>query len=60
MSTIILYDNLHPSGYIFKSLQYIVLAKRKSVKRQGDDHHDYRIRVEDKVKDRPFAEGDAA
>ena len=50
MSTIILYDNLHPNKYIFKSLQYIVLAKRKSVKRKGDNHHDSCILVEDKSK----------
>ena len=52
MSTIILYDNLHPSGYIYIwiLLQHIVLAKRKSVKRKGEDHHDSCIRVEDKSK----------
>ena len=59
MSTIIIYDSLHPSGYIYisGSLQHIVLAKGKSVKRKGEDHQDSCIRVEDKVKDRPFAEG---
>ena len=48
MSTIILYENLHPSE--IRSLQHIVLAKGKSVKRKGDDHHDSCIRVEDKSK----------
>jgi hypothetical protein len=50
MSTIILYENLHPSGYIYisGSLQHIVLAKEKSVKRKGEDHHDSCMRVEDK------------
>jgi hypothetical protein len=52
MSTIILYENLHPSGYIYisGSLQHIVLAKGKSVKRKGEDHHDSCIKVEDKIK----------
>ena len=52
MSTIIIYENLHPSGYIYisGSLQHKVLAKGKSVKRKGDDHHDSCIRVEDKSK----------
>ena len=40
MSTIILYDNLHLSGYISGSHQHIVLAKGKSVKRKGEYHHD--------------------
>ena len=43
--------------YISGSLQHIVLAKGKSVKIKGDDHHDSCIRMEDKVKDRPFTEG---
>ena len=34
----------------------IMLAKGKGVKRKGDDHHDSCIRVEDKSKNRPFAE----
>ena len=42
--------------YISGSPQHKVLAKGKSVKRKGDEHHDSCIRVE-KVKDRPFAEG---
>ena len=52
MSTIIIYENLHPSGYIYisGSLQHIVLAKGKSIKRKGDDHHDSCIWVEDKSK----------
>ena len=57
MSTIIIYENLHPSGYIYIYIYiYIriaptqVLAKGKSVKRKGDDHHDSCIRVEDKSK----------
>ena len=50
MSTIIIYENLHPSGYISGSLQHKVLAKGKSVKNKGDDHHDSGIRVEDKSK----------
>src|SRR5215216_1536969 len=54
MSRIMLYDNIYPSGYIyiyiFGSLQHIVLAKGKSVKRKGEDHHDSCIRVGDKSK----------
>ena len=52
MSTIILYENLHPSGYIYIwiFLQHIVLAKGKSVKRKGDDHHDSCKMVEDRSK----------
>ena len=52
MSTIIIYENLHPSGYIYISglLQHKVLAKEKSVKWKGDDHHGSCIRVEDKSK----------
>ena len=52
MSTIILYENLHPSGYIYiyGSLQHIELAKAKSVKRKGDDYRDSSIRVGDKSK----------
>src|SRR3990170_5770444 len=36
MSTIILYDDLHPSGYIYLwiFLQHIVLAKRKKCKKE--------------------------
>src|SRR3990170_2186943 len=36
MSTIIPYDNLHPSGYIYIwiLLQHIVLAKRKKCKKE--------------------------
>ena len=50
MSTLVLYAKLHPSGYISGSLQHIVLAKGKSVKGKGDDHHDTCIRVEGKSK----------
>ena len=46
MSTIILYDNLHPSG----SLQHIALAKGKSVKRKGEEHHHSCMKVERKNK----------
>ena len=34
-----------------------MLAKGKSVKGKGDDHHDSCIRYKTKIKDRPFAEG---
>ena len=59
MSTIILYDNLHPRGYIYLDLSptHSACQKEKSVKRKGEDHQDSCIRVEDKSKDRPFAEG---
>ena len=51
MSTIIIYENLHPSGYIYPDhCNTKVLAKGKSVKRKGDDHHDSCIRVEGKSK----------
>ena len=51
MSTIILYENLHPSGYIYPDRSNTkCLPKKKSVKRKGDDHHDSCIRVEDKSK----------
>ena len=43
--------------YISGSLQHKVLAKGKSVKRKGDDHHDSCIRYKTKIKDRPFAKG---
>src|SRR3990170_5515644 len=40
MSTIILYDNLHPSGYIYPDLSrtYSACQKEKSIKRKGEDH----------------------
>ena len=50
MSTIIIYENLHPSGYIYPDRSNKVLAKGKSVKRKGDDHHDSCIRVDYKSK----------
>ena len=34
-----------------------MLAKGKSVKRKGENHHDSYVRWEIKVKDRPFTEG---
>ena len=43
--------------YISRSLQHIVLAKRKSVKRKGEDHHDSCIRVEDKSKRQALRRG---
>ena len=43
--------------YIFGSLQHIVLAKGKSVKRKGEDHHDSCIREKIIIKDRPSVEG---
>ena len=51
MSTIIIYENLHPSGYIYPDRSNTkCLPKEKSVKRKGDDHHDSCIRVEGKSK----------
>ena len=51
MSTIILYENLHPSGYIYSDHPNTkCLPKEKNVKRKGVDHHDSCIRVEDKSK----------
>ena len=52
MSTIRLYDNLRPSGYIYLDLSptHSACQKEKSVKRKFEDHHDSCIRVEDKSK----------
>ena len=58
MSTIIIYCK--PTSkwiYISGSPQHKVLAKGKSVKRKGEDHHDSCIKYRTKIKDRPFAEG---
>ena len=42
MSTIMLYDNLHPSGYIYLDLSptHSAYQKEESVKGKGEDHLD--------------------
>ena len=51
MSTIIIYENLHPSGYIYPDRSNTkCLPKEKSVKRKGENHHDSCIRLRDKSK----------
>ena len=51
MSTIILYENLHPIGYIYQDLSNtLCLPKDKMKKKKGEDHHDSCIRVRDKSK----------
>ena len=53
MSTIIIYEHLHPSGYIYIYPDHPntkCMPKEKSVKRKGEDHHDSCIMVEDKSK----------
>ena len=58
MSTIILYEILHPRGYIYPDLSNTqCLPKEKSVKRKGEDHLDSCIRVEDKSKRQALRRG---
>ena len=51
MPTIIIYERVHPSGYIYPDHPNTkCLPKEKNVKRRGGDHHDSCIRIEDKSK----------
>ena len=58
MSTIILYENLHLTGYIQPDLSNTqCLPKDTSVKRKGEDHHDSCLRVEGKNKRQALRRG---